>query len=305
MKKTFSLTLLFPLVVIGCMNCHGSDTKINLSRTQLMSFAYKDSQPHLRKSPDPWGQVARPTAGPSHLLGEYTAGCLAGAETLPLSGQGYEVMHPKRNRYYGHASLMDVLIRAGVFAPKSAPLMYGDLGQPRGGPMLTGHASHQIGLDVDIWLYQMTADQQAGWQESWRETLSPDSVVAPDYLSLLMNLWKPEYESIILWFAQQPEVERIFVNAAIKKLFCQKYPTRTELIKIRPWFYHTEHFHVRLACPPDQPDCRPQTPSTASECGPELDSWFEPATIAQQTNPQPGTPQPIQLPTACTQILNQ
>jgi hypothetical protein len=31
-------------------------------------------------------------------------------------------------------------------------LYIGDISQPRGGPMTSGHASHQIGLDADIWM---------------------------------------------------------------------------------------------------------------------------------------------------------
>ena len=34
-------------------------------------------------------------------------------------------------------------------------LLIGDMSQPRGGPMLNGHSSHQIGLDVDIWFTPM------------------------------------------------------------------------------------------------------------------------------------------------------
>ena len=33
--------------------------------------------------------------------------------------------------------------------------LVGDISQPRGGPMFTGHASHQIGLDADVWLTPM------------------------------------------------------------------------------------------------------------------------------------------------------
>ena len=42
-------------------------------------------------------------------------------------------------------------------APLTAGLGFsvGDMSQPRGGPMVTGHSSHQIGLDVDIWLTPM------------------------------------------------------------------------------------------------------------------------------------------------------
>ena len=37
-------------------------------------------------------------------------------------------------------------------------LLVGDMAQARGGPMLTGHASHQVGLDADIWLTPMPQD---------------------------------------------------------------------------------------------------------------------------------------------------
>ena len=37
-------------------------------------------------------------------------------------------------------------------AASGLPVFYvGDMAQPRGGPLPFGHASHQTGLDVDIW----------------------------------------------------------------------------------------------------------------------------------------------------------
>jgi len=51
------------------------------------------------------------------------------------------------------------------------------------------------------------------------------------------------------------QVERIFVNPAIKKALCRETTgNRTWLHKVRPWWGHDYHFHVRLRCPADQ--CR-------------------------------------------------
>ena len=70
---------------------------------------------------------------------------------------------------------------------------------------------------------------------------------------------------------------RIFVNAAIKKAMCREAGSdRDWLAKVRPWWGHAEHFHVRIACPPDSPECKPQPPVPAGDgCGHELDYWFK------------------------------
>jgi len=44
-----------------------------------------------------WSDVAYPLPGPPRVIGSYTAGCIAGAVTLPLLGDGYQVMRPSRN----------------------------------------------------------------------------------------------------------------------------------------------------------------------------------------------------------------
>jgi len=55
---------------------------------------------------------------------------------------------------------------------------YCDLGQPRGGPTLSGHRSHQSGLDVDIWflLSKQAASRTLAYNE--RETWGAPSVLA-------------------------------------------------------------------------------------------------------------------------------
>ena len=67
-------------------------------------------------------------------------------------------MRLSRNRNWGHPELIALVEKLAVDAQEHdgwPGLLVGDISQPRGGPMLTGHASHQVGLDADIWLTPM------------------------------------------------------------------------------------------------------------------------------------------------------
>jgi len=91
-------------------------------------------------------------------IGFYSRGCLAGGEPLPINGTHWQVMRLSRNRNWGHPNLIAFLKHFSTKAARESGwpgLLIGDLSQPRGGPMLSGHASHQIGLDADIWLTPM------------------------------------------------------------------------------------------------------------------------------------------------------
>src|SRR5215213_11888459 len=105
-----------------------------------------------------FGRKLLPAAMPTHVVGFYARGCIAGAEGLPINGEGWQVMRLSRNRYFGHPDLVALVKRLAAKARKDAGwngILVGDMSQARGGPMLTGHASHQVGLDADIWLTPM------------------------------------------------------------------------------------------------------------------------------------------------------
>src|SRR5271170_3345894 len=105
-----------------------------------------------------FGRAMTPAEAQVRSIGFYSRGCLAGAKALPVDGEAWQVMRLSRDRNWGHPALLAFLER---FSKKAAAagiwpgILVGDMSQPRGGPMLTGHASHQIGLDVDIWLTPM------------------------------------------------------------------------------------------------------------------------------------------------------
>src|SRR6202166_277781 len=158
-----------------------------------------------------------PASMPTRVIGFYAKGCIAGAEPLPINGETWQVMRLSRNRYWGHPDLIALLKRLALKAHKDAGwpgILVGDMSQPRGGPMLTGHASHQIGLDADIWLTPMP-DHQLSREE--REETSAVMMVREDRLDVDPKVFTPGHLVVLRDAAQEPSVQRIFVNAAIKK----------------------------------------------------------------------------------------
>ena len=160
-----------------------------------------------------------PLPMPPRSIGSYADGCLAGAVALPVSGPTWQVMRVSRNRYWGNPSLVAFIERLADNAKKVGwnGLLVGDMSQPRGGPMLTGHSSHQIGLDVDIWFTPMP-DHELSPQE--REFDMALNMVAKDRRDVDPEVWTEERTAIVRAAAQDPVVTRIFVNPAIKRAIC-------------------------------------------------------------------------------------
>jgi penicillin-insensitive murein DD-endopeptidase len=251
-----------------------------------------------------FARKSTPFAGPPRSIGGYFDGCLAGAVQLPLTGPTWQVMRPSRNRNWGHPQLVRFIERFAEAAKKVGwnGLLVGDMAQPRGGPMLSEHRSHQIGLDADIWFTPMPNHVQSPEEREFGEATD---VVALDQLDIDRDVWTSTHAKLIRAAAQDPAVVRILVNAAIKKALCREAGAdRAWLFKVRPWYGHAEHFHVQIACPADSAGCKPATPPHAGDgCGDELDFWFKASTL----HPPPSKPKPpltlAGLPPACSGIV--
>jgi penicillin-insensitive murein DD-endopeptidase len=251
-----------------------------------------------------------PAALPPRVIGSYVAGCIAGAEQMPINGDTWQVMRLSRNRYWGHPDMVALLKRLSAKAHKDAGwpgILVGDIGQPRGGPALSGHASHQLGLDADIWLTPMP-DRMLSREE--REEMSAVMMVRPDRLDIDPQVFTPGHVLVLRDAAQEPSVQRIFVNAAIKKALCREAKgDRSWLSKIRPWYGHDYHFHIRMACPPGSGDCKGQQPQSGGEgCSAgELAYWFKDSIIHPTPPKEPPKPSHgmtlAALPAACKQVL--
>jgi penicillin-insensitive murein DD-endopeptidase len=251
-----------------------------------------------------FGGIATPNAGPPRSIGSYAKGCISGAVPLPADGPNWQVMRPARNRAWGNPVLIATIERLAASAAQATGwrgLLIGDLGQPRGGPMITGHASHQIGLDADIWVIPMP-DRRLSTEE--RDNLAAQSLVTPDGDAVDPAIWNPSYRKLYETVARLPELARMFVNPAIKRELCKEAgDDRDWLRKVRPWWGHDDHFHIRLNCPPGQTLCEAQDPPPPGDgCGKELDYWF----TKEGRHPKPGPPAPpllvSQLPPECAAV---
>ena len=256
-----------------------------------------------------FGAKKQPAALQPRSIGFYARGCLAGGQELPITGKTWQVMRLSRNRNWGHPNLIAFLERLATQVPKVSNwpgLLVGDLAQPRGGPMLTGHASHQVGLDADIWLTPMPTRTLT---DAERESISATMIVAPDRKDVDPKVWTPSHLAVIRLAAKAPEVQRIFVNAAIKKALCRDAGSdRAWLSKVRPYWGHDYHFHVRLRCPPGSTNCEGQGPVGGGDgCGKELDWWFRDSILHPRPPAKPPKPRPpmllSQLPAECRSVL--
>lgn len=255
-----------------------------------------------------FGFKSSPAPLKPRAIGSYARGCLAGGTTIAVDGQYWQVMRLSRLRNWGHPSLIRYIKRLAEDAGRAGDwsgLMVGDLAQPRGGPMLTGHSSHQIGLDADIWLNEMP-DQRLTRKE--REKRSAVSTVVFETKEVDRTIWTDRHVKLIKRAVSYPEVARIFVNPIIKKELCRVAgEDRAWLRKIRPWAGHHYHMHVRLSCPKNSSTCKNQSsPAPGDGCGHDLARWFAPP--PKTTGPKkPRKPKPpltlSSLPNTCARVL--
>ncbi|MBA4352822.1 MAG: penicillin-insensitive murein endopeptidase, partial [Rhodobacter sp.] len=193
-----------------------------------------------------FGSVTTPSDGRPMPYGSYAKGCADGLVELPETGPTWQAMRLSRNRNWGHPVMIDYLVELSQAARQIgwAGLYIGDISQPRGGPMTSGHASHQIGLDADIW---MLPPRRLDLSRAEREEISSIPVRSADQRSVTEN-WTPRHQAVMRAAALDPRVDRIFVAAAVKIEMCRT-ATREDskwLQKIRPVQGHDTHFHVRL-----------------------------------------------------------
>jgi penicillin-insensitive murein DD-endopeptidase len=210
-----------------------------------------------------FGSVSAASDSRPMPYGSYAKGCADGLVQLPETGPTWQAMRLSRNRNWGHPVMIDFLVELSQAARQIgwAGLYVGDISQPRGGPMTSGHASHQIGLDADIW---MLPPRRLDLSRAEREEISSIPVRSADQRSITAN-WTPRHQAVMRAAALDPRVDRIFVAAAVKIEMCRT-ATRADrkwLQKIRPIQGHDTHFHVRLKCPRGARHCETQTPTVS------------------------------------------
>jgi len=248
--------------------------------------------------------VLTPIEAKTRSIGYYWRGCLVGAKALPVDGESWQVVRLSRNRMWGNPAMISFLERFSRKAKAEGiwnGILVGDISQPRGGPMLTGHASHQVGLDADVWLTPMP-DHTLSREE--REEMSAVNMVTEDGLSVDRAHWSEAQAGIIKAAAEEPEVDRIFVNAAIKKALCETHRGEPWMNRVRAYWGHNYHFHIRIKCPAGETTCEPQDPLPPGDgCDKSLAWWF----TDEALHPAPSKPKPpitmAQLPPECRTVV--
>jgi penicillin-insensitive murein endopeptidase len=209
-----------------------------------------------------WVRFTTPAPGNPESIGFYSNGCLRGSIDLPLDGAGYQSIYTTANHHFGHNQLIEFVSEfAKNIDGLGSGLLIGELSQVRGGPFASGHASHQVGLDVDILFYTHPEQRIRSLSVEERDHINAQSMLNGNGL-VDPSRFGPDQILKLKLASLDPKTERIFVNPAIKLYLCNNLDTEELfwLRKLRPWRGHHAHFHVRIQCPLDSKECVSQDP---------------------------------------------
>lgn len=282
---------------LGLAACQSDDD------TPRRSSVSTQSSNDTRVAKSVFGDIPTPSAQESESIGGYAKGCQAGAVQLAETGPTWQAMRLSRNRNWAQpttVAFVEDLSRYAATLKGWDGLYVGDMSQPRGGPMLTGHASHQTGLDIDVW---MLPPERLNLSAAERENISSISMQRANG-AYVNSSWTAEHEALIKRAAEDPRVSRIFVFAGAKVEMCKNATgDRSWLRKVRPWFGHHYHFHVRLNCVAGDANCEDQAPPPAGDGCEDAQVWVN--NILNPPPAQPSTAEPrgpllmAELPNQC------
>ena len=296
-------------LIAALASCGGDKTSSQTAKASISTQGSSDN----RVAKEVFGRVAKSSSGRPQSFGGYARGCQAGAVQLPQTGPTWQAMRLSRNRNWAQPQTVDYIQDLSRFAATQSGwsgLYVGDMSQPRGGPMLTGHASHQTGLDADIW---MLPPNRLNLSAAKRESLSSISMRRASG-AFVNSSWTPQHEAILKAAASDPRVARIFLFPGAKVEMCKNATgDRSWLRKIRPWWGHHYHFHVRLNCPAGTAGCEDQAPPPPGDGCAEAQGWVDrilnppppkPADPNATPTPRRGPLKISQLPGQCTSVIN-
>ncbi len=236
-----------------------------------------------------------------------SCGCIAGAVGLPINGEHWQIMRLQRNRRWGHPDLLTYIesLSKRAYSNGWNGLLVGDMSQPRGGPMKDGHASHQAGIDVDIWLDEMPNRILTNDERNIK--MHASSLLKPGTNELDPHQWTDKRAQFIRHAAHDANVARIFVAPAIKRALCKcKDPSGRDtewLRRLRPWWGHDDHIHIRLRCPKGEGCTEQEAPPDGDGCGQEIDEWLMKTSKPIIDDDKHPTITVDSLPTECLKVL--
>jgi penicillin-insensitive murein endopeptidase len=212
-------------------------------------------------------------------LGFYSKGELLNPNLIDNFGFGFIKLFPSRDRGYGSFELITVLRyvsqKIAQKFPNGERLQIGDMSAIHGG-FISGHASHQNGLDVDLVYFRNNHKEQ----DVSIETGFIENFVYQNKISKNFDI-KRNWELIVALYETRL-VQRAFVDPVIKKTLCNyvknkkifdKETTKEALRILRPYPNHADHIHVRLYCPKYSTQCIPQEDPPAGDGCNEINNF--------------------------------
>lgn len=213
-------------------------------------------------------------------------GVLAGGTLLPADGDGYVWLRPL-GKHYGTQRLVSLL--TGVSKrmhvdEEHAPVVISDLSGEHGGP-IEGHWSHRTGRDVDVLFQYVTPDgvptRAPGFIQVGRDGLAwaPTPQGQPAYLRFdvprnweLVKQLVTAPEADVLWIFCVVHLEALLIEYARAKGEDPLVIWKAESVLQQPTdsLPHDDHFHVRIACGPEEE-------LTGCQGGGPRWPWLEPA----------------------------
>ncbi len=301
------LLILLSLSLAACSGAREDETAEAADSSLTFASANYDPQAIAKQL---FGRVKAGSSQTSEPFGGYAKGCLAGGVQLQETGPTWQAMRLSRNRNWAHPdtiAFVQRLSRTVAALPGWEGIYVGDMSQPRGGPMLTGHSSHQIGLDADIWLLP---PKRLNLTATERENISSITMQAQNGAAVNSN-WTPQHMEVLKAAASDPAVARIFLFPGGKVQMCKDATgDRSWLRKIRPWYGHHYHFHVRLSCPKGARDCVDQAAPPPGDGCDEAEKWARDFRNPPPPDPDAPAPRPkretvlADLPSQCASVLS-
>ena len=201
---------------------------------------------------------------PAHRHRRLRRGCIAGAVPLPADGPGWQVMRPSRNRAWGH--------------PTSST---SSSAWPRGQSLTAGRASwsatwasraaadaHRPRLAPDRARRRRLAHADARPHAHARRARGTCLRPSPCRTGVWRSTRRFGRGQAALWSVVRrcsPRSSRPSSTRPSRGRCRGSGRDRGWLAKVRPWYGHDDHMHVRLRCPADEPLCRDQDPPPRGE----------------------------------------
>lgn len=205
--------------------------------------------------------------------GSYTEGTLTDAECLQESGEGYMQLFRDMERIWGASDLVNMIVETGKDMASRYPgrdrLQVEDMSVREGGDV-SGHASHENGLDVDLQFFKADGREHVPRGPG---DFAPSMVNADGSVSSNFDIER-NWE-LMKSLHRHGRVTRIFIDEKLKAAICRHAREKGELSSsanvLRSMVHqtnHQDHLHVRLQCPVNSGrQCTNTPPRTSGPTG--------------------------------------